>query len=49
MPIIGPPLDKPVDLAALLSKGLASMPDDAAISLSTRWTWRDFDDTSTGG
>lgn len=48
MPLIGPPLDHPVDMTQLLSVGLQSKPDDVAVvSLATRWSWRDLDAIST--
>lgn len=47
MPVRGPKLEQPVDLANLLSVGLSAKPDDVAVvSLATRWTWRDLEATS---
>lgn len=48
MPIVGPPLDKPVRLARLLEMGLQTNPDGAALVLLHRsWTWRELDADST--
>jgi long-chain acyl-CoA synthetase len=48
MPIIGPPLHKPVNLAEILKQGLATNPDaDALVSRRHRWTWRMLDSAST--
>ena len=47
MPIVGPPLDQPVGLDAILNRGLATKPDDIAlISAVTRWTWRELEQAS---
>ena len=48
MPIVGPPLDKPLNLAEILKQGLATKPDaDALVSRRRRWTWRMLDSAST--
>jgi len=48
MPIEGPPLEGPVDLAAILQAGLKAKPDqDALVSLRRRWSWRQLDSVST--
>jgi len=48
MPISGPPLDRPVDLAEILKRGLETKPDtDALVSRRRRWTWRMLDSAST--
>ncbi len=47
MPINGPPAAAPVDLAALLQKGLDRDPDGVALrSLAASWTWRQLDQAS---
>ncbi len=47
MPIVGPPLDQPVGVDAILNCGLETKPDDIAlISAVTRWTWRELDQAS---
>lgn len=46
--IVGPRLERPVELATLLDVGLKSKPDDAALMLLQRtWSWRELDDDST--
>jgi len=48
MPIYGPELDDPVSIPELLRYGLENKPDeDALISLDTRHTWRELDESST--
>ena len=48
MPIAGPPLDRPVNLAEILKRGLDTKPDaDALVSRRRRWTWRMLDSVST--
>jgi acyl-coenzyme A synthetase/AMP-(fatty) acid ligase len=48
MPIAGPPLDRPLDLAEILKPGLDTKPDaDALVSRRRRWTWRRLDSVST--
>ncbi len=47
MPIYGPELDDPVSIPELLRYGLETKPDeDALISLDTRHTWRELDESS---
>jgi long-chain acyl-CoA synthetase len=47
MPLIGPLLNKPIDLFQVLQCGLESKPDDhALVSDETRWSWRQLDETS---
>ena len=44
MPHTGPALEKPVAMNELLSRGLATRPDEPAlISLQASWTWRELD------
>ncbi len=48
MPIYGPELDNPVSIPERLRYGLENKPDeDALISLDTRHTWRELDESST--
>jgi long-chain acyl-CoA synthetase len=48
MPIAGPTLEGPLDLAGILNLGLAIKPDaDALVSRRRRWTWRLLDAVST--
>lgn len=47
MPIAGPPLQHPVDLPAILRRGLAAKPDaDALVSRRRRWSWRQLEQAS---
>jgi acyl-CoA synthetase (AMP-forming)/AMP-acid ligase II len=47
MPIYGPELDNPIKIPDVLRVGLDTKPDeDAIISLDTRLTWRELDDSS---
>ncbi len=47
MPLSGPPLNAPVDLPKVLSRGLETMADELAlVSAETRWTWRQLEETS---
>lgn len=47
MPIAGPPLDRPFNLAEILKRGLDTKPDaDALVSRRRRWTWRMLDSAS---
>lgn len=47
MPLVGPPLDTPVDVFELLKVGLETKPDELAlVSAETRWTWRELEDSS---
>ena len=47
MPLTGPPLDAPADLAKFLSGCLKTKPDELAlVSAETRWTWRQLEETS---
>jgi long-chain acyl-CoA synthetase len=47
MPLTGPPLAKPIDVAQLLRPGLDARPDDTAlVSSRARWTWRQIDEKS---
>ena len=47
MPLVGPPLETPVDIANLLAVGLAGAADEAAlVSLEARWSWRELDRAS---
>jgi long-chain acyl-CoA synthetase len=47
MPLTGPPLDAPADLAKFLSSCLKTKPDELAlVSAETRWTWRQLEETS---
>jgi acyl-CoA synthetase (AMP-forming)/AMP-acid ligase II len=44
MPLAGPPLSQPVDLAAVLDAGLRARPDAAAlVTLDRTWSWRDME------
>jgi hypothetical protein len=48
MPIAGPPLDTPLNLAEILKQGLDAKPDaDALVSRRRRWSWRMLDSVST--
>ena len=48
MPIYGPELDDPVSIPELLRHGLENKPDeDVLISLESRLTWRELDESST--
>ena len=48
MPIYGPELDDPVSIPELLRYGLENKPDeDVLISLESRLTWRELDESST--
>lgn len=48
MPIFGPKLDRPVDLANVLKFGLKHKPDaPALVSLERAWTWSQLDEAST--
>ena len=48
MTIAGPPLDAPLDLNAILKRGVDAKPDaDALVSRRRRWTWRMLDTVST--
>jgi non-ribosomal peptide synthetase component E (peptide arylation enzyme) len=47
MPIVGPPLDEPVDLPDILKLGLDTQPNaDALVSRRQRWTWRRLESVS---
>ena len=47
VPIAGPTLSQPVQLASLLDVGLKSKPDDSAlVSLERSWFWRELDEAS---
>jgi long-chain acyl-CoA synthetase len=47
MPIAGPPLYRPFNLAEILRQGLDTKPDaDALVSRRRRWTWRMLDSVS---
>jgi len=47
MPIVGPPLEEPINLPFILEAGLREKPDcDALVSLRRRWTWRELDRAS---
>lgn len=47
MAIVGPPLERPVDMAAILRPGLAAHPDaEAVVSRRRRWTWRALDEAA---
>ncbi|MEX0642639.1 MAG: class I adenylate-forming enzyme family protein [Pirellulales bacterium] len=47
MPVAGPPLERPIDLANLLEVGLTHKPDEPAlVSFESRWTWRELDQAS---
>ncbi|MEM7224768.1 MAG: class I adenylate-forming enzyme family protein [Pseudomonadota bacterium] len=44
MPILGPPLDTPVDVPELLRRGVEASPDATALVSAERgWTWRELD------
>jgi acyl-CoA synthetase (AMP-forming)/AMP-acid ligase II len=44
MPHAGQPLERPIAMSALLSRGLAERPDEPAlVSLQASWTWRELD------
>ena len=48
MPLYGGPLDGPVPIPELLSKGLKTKPEEPAlVSLEAAWTWRELDEAST--
>ena len=48
MAIVGPRLERPIQLANLLDVGLKTNPEDAALILLQRtWSWRELDDDST--
>jgi long-chain acyl-CoA synthetase len=48
MPLVGPPLQEPVDLPNILKPGLDTKPDaDALVSRRKRWSWRQLDSIST--
>jgi len=48
MPIAGPPLRQPFVLTEILSKGLATKPDELAlVTNESRWTWRELEAAST--
>ncbi|HEV7279741.1 MAG TPA: AMP-binding protein [Pirellulaceae bacterium] len=48
MTLVGPPLEKPVNLVRLLEVGLRAKPDGAAlVSLEGTWSWRELEETST--
>ena len=48
MTIAGPPLDAPLDLNAILKRGVDAKPDaDALVSRRRRWTWQMLDTVST--
>jgi len=47
MPIVGPPLSRPITLTQVLAVGLNTKPDDLAlVSNESRWTWRELDAAS---
>lgn len=47
MPISGPRLEVPFDLAGILDRGVASKPNEPAlVSEESRWTWQDLADSS---
>ena len=47
MPLVGPPLDEPVDLVGLLDVGLNHQPDDTAlVSALGQWSWRELADAA---
>ncbi|MEM7224767.1 MAG: class I adenylate-forming enzyme family protein [Pseudomonadota bacterium] len=44
MPLVGPPLERPLDPRDLLSLGLGRKPDEIALaSLEARWSWRELE------
>jgi long-chain acyl-CoA synthetase len=48
MAIVGPKLDRPIELANLLEVGLKSKPDEAALVLLDRtWSWRELEEDAT--
>jgi long-chain acyl-CoA synthetase len=47
MPLVGPPLQKPIELSQMLRPALESKPDaPALISAKTCWSWRELDQKS---
>ncbi len=48
MPLTGPPLEQPVELARILDLGLRTKPNDIAlVSLERTWSWVQLDQAST--
>ncbi|MGD9647444.1 MAG: class I adenylate-forming enzyme family protein [Pirellulales bacterium] len=48
MPLSGPKLERPIELAKLLDVGLRSKPDEPAlVSLEGNWSWRQLDQAAT--
>jgi long-chain acyl-CoA synthetase len=46
--LVGPPLEKPVELARILDLGLRTKPNDVAlVSLERTWSWQQLDKAST--